>query len=310
MLAYIFRRLSYVLVTMFLVSLFTFVLIFATGTPEDFLIPVQPGRQPSEELRQRIRMKYGLDRPVPVQYFNYMRNILRGDLGESWYFHRPVASLLFDRFPNTARLALLIVATQLSLGIPLGIFAAMHRNSIYDRIIVISATTLISIPSFLIAILLIYFFGLQLGWFNTGGLNEPKDWVLPVLSVAIPGSVAYAILLRTIMLNALGDDYARTARAKGLSFQSTVIKHILPNALIPIVTQAGIELAYLLSGIVLIEFVFGIPGIGITIQRATQQKDIPVVLGAVFAGAIFVGVFNMTADLIAARLDPRIRLEK
>jgi peptide/nickel transport system permease protein len=134
--------------------------------------------------------------------------------------------------------------------------------------------------------------------------------VLPVVAVATPMSVGYGIFLRTNMLNAVAEDYARTARAKGLAYAKVVMKHILPNALIPVITMASIDLAYLFTGIVLVETVFAIPGVGITITRATSQKDIPVVMGSVFIGAVFIGSMNMIADIIAARLDPRIRLTK
>lgn len=308
MAAYIARRLLYVVFTMFAVSIITFGLIFASGDPAASLTPVRPGQQPSKELTERIRVKYGLDQPIPVQYLRYMGNILRGDLGDSWYFHRPVSELLIERFPNTLRLALMILATALLIGIPLGVLTALKKNSALDRVITVSSVAIISMPSFLIAVLLLYVFAFKLEWFPTGGVGSWKHWILPVASMAILLGVAYGIFLRTNMLNAVSADYARTARAKGLDTTRTNLKHVLPNALIPIVTLAGIDLAYLLTGVVLIETVFGIPGIGVAITRAATQRDIPVIMGSVFIAAIFIGIMNLGADIIVARLDPRIRL--
>ncbi len=308
MLTYVARRLLYVVITMFAVSLITFALIFASGDPAVALTPVRPGQQPSKELTERIRVKYGLDQPIPVQYVRYMGNILRGDLGESFYFHRPVAELLIERFPKTAQLAILILITSLLIGIPLGVITALKKNSVFDRIVTISSVAIISVPSFLVAVLLLYVFAFKLEWLPNGGTGTWKHLVLPVLSMALPMGVAYGIFLRTNMLNAVSADYARTARAKGLDATRTNLKHILPNALIPIVTLAGIDLAYLLTGVVLIETVFGIPGIGIAITRAATQRDIPVIMGSVFIGAIFIGIMNLIADIIVARLDPRVRL--
>ncbi len=313
MLAYSLRRVFYLLITLFFTTLLTFLLIFASGDPAEFLIPVRPGQQPSQALIEQIRKQYGLDQPLWVQYARYMSNILRGNLGNSWYFHRPVSQLIIERFPNTAKLAVAIWVVSLIVGILLGISMAMNKNSLFDRTGIVVSVILISIPEFLIGILLIFIFVNTLGLFKNVDPTQPKtldQFVLPVLTVALPRSVGYAISLRTTMLNAMGENYVRTARAKGLNFNRTVMKHVLPNALVPIVTMAGIDLAYLLTGVVIVETVFGIPGIGLAAVQATTQRDLPVVMGSVFITAVFIGSLNLVADLITARLDPRIRLEK
>jgi peptide/nickel transport system permease protein len=163
-------------------------------------------------------------------------------------------------------------------------------------------------PSFFLALIFIYVFAFQLKWLPFGGIDSPKHLIMPVFAVAIPMSVGYALFLRTNMLNAAGAEYSRTARSKGLGRWRVNFKHVLPNALIPVVTLASLDMAFLLTGIVLIERVFSIPGIGLQVLTATQQRDIPVVMGSVFFGALLIAAGNLIADILVARLDPRIRL--
>ena len=188
------------------------------------------------------------------------------------------------------------------------VLAALQRDSVLDHGILIGSSLLLGVPTFLLALLLIYFFAFQLKWFPLGGYGTWQHLVLPTLSVALPTGMGYAIFLRTNMLSILTADYIRTARSKGLSEQMVAMRHALPNALLPVVTLASIDLAYLLTGIVLIETVFQYPGIGLQVWQATQQKDIPVIMGSVFFGALLIGFGNLLADLLAAWLDPRIRL--
>ncbi len=293
---------------MLLVSVVSFVLVFVTGDPAVMMTPTKPGQQPDPALVETIRQQYGLDQPIPVQYVRYMGRLLQGDLGESYYFRRPVLELLTDKFPTTATLAALIMVTALLIGIPLGVIAAVRRNSLVDRAILFYSTVMISVPSFFLALVLIFFLSYQLRWFPLGGTGSLRHYVLPVISVALPTSVGYAIFLRTNMLNALSAEYARAARSKGLSRSKVNYKHVLPNALIPVVNLASLDMAYLLTGIVLIEQVFNIPGIGLQVLQAVRVRDVPVVMGSVFFGAILIGIGNLVADIITARLDPRIRL--
>lgn len=308
MIRFILRRFLWIVIALAVVSLLTFVLIFATGDPAIMLTPTRPGQMPDLKLVAMTRERYGLDQPIYIQYLRYMGNLLRGDLGDSYYFRRPVTELLAEKFPTTALMAGLILLTALGGGIPLGILAAVRRNTFIDRSILIFSTITISAPVIFIAILLIYFFAYRIKLFPLSGIGSIRHWVLPTLSVAVPVSVGYALVLRTTMLNALSADYVRTARGKGLSDGWIHFRHVLPNALMPVVTLASLDMAGLLTGVVLVEQIFGIPGMGQTVFKAVQSRDVPVVMGAVFFGALLIGLGNLIADLAAARLDPRIRL--
>ena len=198
--------------------------------------------------------------------------------------------------------------TALAIGLPLGVLAAIRRNTFIDRSILMVSTVLISAPTIFLAILLIYFFAYRLPVFPLSGTGSLRHWVLPTLSVALPIGLGYALFLRTSMLSVLSADYVRTAQSKGLTGGWIHFRHVLPNALIPIVTLASLDMAGLLTGVVLVEQIFSIPGLGQTVFKAVQNRDVPVVMGAVFFGAILIGIGNLIADLAAARLDPRIRL--
>lgn len=309
MMRYLLRRLLWVAITLGVVSLLTFVLVFATSDPALMLTPTRPGQMPNPKLVALIRQQYGLDQPLYRQYLSYMGNLLRGNLGDSYYFRRPVTALLAEKLPTTAFMAGLIMLTALAIGIPLGVLAAIRRNTLIDRSILIVATILISTPTILLAVLLIYFLAYRLPLFPLSGTGSIRHWVLPTLSVALPIGVGYAIFLRTTMLGALAADYVRTAQSKGLAGRWIHLRHVLPNALIPVVTLASLDMAGLLTGVVLVEQIFSIPGLGQTVFKAVQNRDVPVVMGAVFFGALLIGLGNLLADLAAAWLDPRIRLE-
>lgn len=308
MLRFILRRLLWIVMTLVVASLLTFSLIFAVGDPAVMLTPTRPGQAPKPQLVALIRKQYGLDQPIHIQYVRYMGNLLRGNLGDSYYFRRPVTQLLSEKFPVTACLAGLIMLTALGLGIPLGMLAAARRNTFLDRSILIVSSVLISVPTIFLAILLIYFFAYRIRLFPIGGTGSLQHWVLPTFSVALPMAVGYALFLRTSMLNALTADYVRTAQSKGVARRWIHVRHVLPNALIPVVTLASLDMAGLLTGVVVVEQIFGIPGLGQTVFKAVQNRDVPVVMGAVFFGAILIGTGNLLADLAVARLDPRIRL--
>jgi peptide/nickel transport system permease protein len=279
MMQYILRRLLWVAITLGVVSLLTFVLVFATGDPALMLTPTRPGQMPNPKLVALIRQQYGLDQPLYRQYLSYMGNLLRGNLGDSYYFRRPVAALLAEKLPTTALMAGLIMGTALGIGIPLGVLAAVQRNTFIDRSILIFSTVLISAPTILLAVLLIYFFAYRLPLFPLSGTGSIRHWVLPTLSVALPIGVGYAIFLRTTMLSMLSADYVRTAQSKGLARGWIHLRHVLPNALIPVVTLASLDMAGLLTGVVLVEQIFSIPGLGQTVFKAVQNRDVPVVMG-------------------------------
>ena len=309
MLTYIIRRLLWIFLTMFFVSAVTFALIFVSpGDPALLLIGARPGFQRDETLVPQVRKRFSLNEQIHIQYLKYMSNVVRGEFGYSYFFKRPVAELLFEKLPNTALLAALILLTALLLGIPMGVLITVKQNSWIDQLYVIFGTVIISIPSFFLAELLIFLFAFTLRLFPIGGFGTPAHVVLPVLSVALPSSVGYALLLRTTMLTMLSTEYARTARAKGLRERLVALRHVLPNALIPIATTVALDLAVYMTGIVLVETIFSWPGIGLAASRAAIQKDVPVIMGSVLFASLLIGLGNLLADLFAARLDPRITL--
>jgi peptide/nickel transport system permease protein len=245
---------------------------------------------------------------VHIQYLKYMSNVVRGEFGYSYFYKRSVGSLLFEKFPNTALLAGVIMLVSLLIGLPLGVLVSAYRNTWLDKSFIALTTVIISIPPFFFALLLIFVFAFRLQLVPTGGYGSLRHLILPVFSVATSMAVSYALFLRTNMLTLFDTEFARTARAKGLLERTVAMRHVLPNALLPIVTLASIDLAFLLTGIVLIERVFNWPGIGLVVSRAAEQKDIPVILGSVMFGALLIGVGNLIADVLAARMDPRIKL--
>lgn len=311
MITYIAQRLLWIGFTLICVSLLTFLLIFASpGDPAALLVPHRPGEFADDPaLIAQTRAKYGLDQPIYVQYARYMGNLLQGDFGYSYHFQRPVLQVLLDRFPSTALLAGTITLVSVLIGIPMGILMALRNKSLLDRGFAVMGMVIISLPSFLLALLLIYLFAFTLKIFPSGGSGSLAHLVLPTLSVALPTGIFYAIVLRSSMLDALGTDYVRTAASKGLEQRTIALRHMLPNAVLPVVTMASLNLAGLLTGIVLVEQVFNWPGIGLQALKATQLKDVPVVMGSVFFGALLIGLGNLLADLLAAWLDPRVRLE-
>jgi ABC-type dipeptide/oligopeptide/nickel transport system permease component len=308
MFEYVLRRFFFIFITLLAVTALSYGLIFASGDPALMLAPHKPGLDPSPEVVEAVRKQYNLDKPLPVQYLTYLSQLARGELGDSYYFRRPVRDLLFEKFPNTLLLATLILCVAMLVGLPLGLIAAIYRNSWIDRLIITVCTLAIALPSFFLALVFIYFIAFRARLLPIGGYGTPAHLILPVLSVAVPLAAGYILFLRSNVLNQISTEYARTARAKGLAARVVAVRHILPNALIPVVTLAGLDLAYLLTGVVLVESVFNYPGIGLQVLTAVTNRDIPVVLGSVLMAALLVGVGNLMTDLIVARLDPRIRL--
>ena len=307
MTAYIVRRIFWAIVVLFGVSLFTFLLMFVgPSDPARALV----GDRAGEATIKAVRLQYGLDQPIYVQYTRYMGHLVQGDLGDSFYFQIPVREALFGAFPATAKLALSIMVVALTLGIPVGMITALRANSPLDRGLTIFGLLTISVPSFLFGLLLIYFFAFKLALFPIGGYGEGAiaNLVLPTLTVALPWGAWYAIILRSNMLDVLGADFTRTAYAKGLRERSVAIDHLLRNAILPLVTMVGMDLASLLTGIVLVEQVFNWPGIGWQALTAARNFDVPMILGSVLFGALLLAVANLVVDVLYTFLDPRVRL--
>jgi peptide/nickel transport system permease protein len=307
MVGYVLRRLLWIGITLWGVSLLTFALLFAG--PKDAAQALSGGRAAAgsvEALRQRL----GLDRPVHEQYLTYLGNLLRGDLGDSFYFGSPVADALREGFPATLQLALTIFVLSVAFGVPLGVISAMRRGGLLDRSLMVTGLVAISIPSFLFGIVLLYVFAFRLKLFPVGGYGTPAHLVLPALTVALPWAAWYGIVLRSNMLDAVTLDFARTAEAKGLNPWVVAWRHLLPNALLSVVTMLGMDLAGLLTGLALVEYIFGWPGIGWQALKAAQRFDVPMIMGSVLFGALLIGLANLAVDLLYGGLDPRVRITR
>lgn len=305
MTTYIIRRLVFCLVTLLGISIITYVLVYA-GPVDPTRVLAGPRAQGASI--ETLRKTLGLDQPFYVQYLKYMGQLLRGNMGMSWYFNRPVVEALFARFPSTGMLAVLIICTEMVIGIPLGALAALKAHSILDRGVLMGGLVLMSMPSFFFGLLLIYFLAFRLQLLPIGGSGGLRHMVLPVITVALPGSVWYAIMLRSNMLDVASADYVRTARAKGVPEKWVLLRHMLRNAILPVLTMAGMDFAALLTGIVIIETLFNYPGIGWQAAQAAGHMDVPMIMGSVLFASALIAVANLVVDVLYAVVDPRVRL--
>jgi peptide/nickel transport system permease protein len=304
MLSYVFRRLLWIAITLWGVSVLTFGLLFAG--PTDAAQALSGSRAQAESV-EMLRQQLGLDRPMHEQYLTYLGGLLRGDLGESYYFRSPVSTALVERFPATVQLALAIFILAVALGVPLGVVSAMRRGGLLDRALMVTGLVAISIPSFLFGLLLLYFFAFRLKLFPVGGYGSLAHLILPALTVALPWAAWYGIVLRSNMLDTISLDFARTAKAKGLGSWTIAWRHLLPNALLSVVTMLGMDLAGLLTGLALVEYIFSWPGIGWQALQAAQRFDVPMIMGSVLFGSLLIGLANLVVDLVYGWLDPRVR---
>jgi peptide/nickel transport system permease protein len=307
MLAYIIRRIIYGAAVLLGTSIITFTIAF--------VIPADPavamaGAKADPQTLATIRHQLGLDRPVYLQYAHYLGRALHGDLGRSYIRRTSVTQLILSRFPATAILALSAMALSLALGIPMGMVAAAWRGRAVDNLLLIFSLALISVPVFWLGTMLLIAGGLYLRSFPLGGFDGFKSLVLPTIALALGSAGYYSRILHTNLVEALDQDYIRTARGKGLSAAQALIRHAMANATLPLVTLAGLDLAGLLSGVVLTETVFNWPGIGRLAYEAVFNLDIPLIMGTVLFSAFLVVVANLVVDLLYAWLDPRIRLNE
>jgi peptide/nickel transport system permease protein len=294
---------------MLLILLATSVLVFVVGrlAPGD---PVQMlmGDLRSPALEARIRRELGLDRPLWEQYVRYAGGLLRGDLGQSYASPgRPIAGMIGQALPVTARLAAVTVVLALLLGVPLGVLSAVGRGSVPDVLARVLALSGMSVPSFVVAILLIQALALGLHLVPVSGWGEPRHYLLPVLALLVQPLAYVARMTRASVLQVLGEDYVRTAHAKGLPGRRVLLRHVLPNAAIAVITVAGLALSYALTGSFVVETIFRVPGLGQAAVGALFLRDYPMVqaVGLLYA-AVFV-LTNLLADLGYALVDPRIR---
>ena len=302
---YLLRRLIGAVGVIFSVATITFVMIFLM--PGDAARMYAGPRAPQAEV-DRIRELWGLNDPLPVQYIRYLGRAIQGDLGNSTRDKRPVLKAVLERLPATLELALAGLCVELAIGLPLGIVAALRPGSWIDQAATTFALIGISVPQFALGLVALYLFGFVIPIFPLGGYGTPIHVVLPALVLGVGGTAFYSRVLRNSILEVTGEDYIRTARAKGLAPRWVLLRHILRNALMPVVTLAGLDLALLLGGVVVIEAVFGWPGIGLQAWTAIRNQDTPMVMGTVLFASIAVVGLNLLVDLLYIALDPRVRL--
>jgi len=288
------------------VTCVAFLLVSLSGDPAFILLPPDAGA----EQRSAFRRLYGLDRPLPVQYASYVSHVARGDFGRSFAFGRPAIDIVLERLPATLFLTATAVALGIAIGIPAGVLAAVRAGTLGDRAVMAMVLLGQSVPTFWLGLLMIRIFAVNLRWLPVSGYGGVLNLVMPALALGLYLAALLARLTRSEMLEALAQDYVRTARAKGLSERAVTIVHALKNALLPVVTLIGLQLGALLGGAVVTETVFAWPGIGTLILDAILRKDYPVLLAAVELVAAGFIVINMSLDLLYGYLDPRLRLAR
>jgi peptide/nickel transport system permease protein len=303
---YIARRVGYSLLSLLLLSLTIFLFIRLTGDPTALL--TEPGA--SEDDIAAIKRKFGLDQPLWTQYAVFIGSVLRGDLGDSFYYQTPVLELYLSRLPNSLILAASAMSFSLLLGIPTGILAAVRVGKFWDTIGKMFALLGLSMPSFLVGLLMILLFSVYLEWLPSSGAGGPWHLLMPAFALGWYFAAAHMRLTRSSMLEVMGSEYIKLARLKGLSETRVIAKHAFKNALIPVITLAGINLINMINVAVVVETVFAWPGIGRLLYEGVSFRDFPVVQGVVIIGGAMIVVVNLLVDIVYAIIDPRIRLEK
>ncbi len=298
------RRLAQSLLILLGVSMITFVLLY--WLPAD---PVRQiaGRSATPQTVENIRQQLGLDQPLWVQYWRYLGGLVQGDLGRSYLQKTEVSTLIASRLPASLLLMAGAIFAELLIGLSMGIIAALRRGTVTDQSLMIVSFIGVSAPQFVVGLLLLYVFAVQLGWFPIGGYGTFAHLVLPSMTLGILGSGWYSRMMRSSMIEVLRQDYIRTARAKGLNRMRIIFRHALPNAILPIIAMIGIDIGIFMGGIVVVESVFGWPGIGQLAWQAIQRVDIPIIMGVTLVSATAIVIGNLLADFISMIVDPRIR---
>ena len=304
---YVVRRLLWMVVVLFFVSLITFLLAFAVpGDPAKSIA----GTHATPEILAKIRHNLGLDLPIYKQYGLYLWHLLHGDMGYSYMTYLPVRTAILQRFPATVMIAMFGIFFELLIGIPIGMISALRQYGFRDRTFTIFSLLFLSMPMFFLGMILMYVFAFQSQIFPLGGYEgwaHPIYGILPGLTLGLTGAAWYSRLLRSSMLDILNADFVKAARAKGLPERTVVWRHIMRNAWSPIVTLLGMDVGWFLGGVLIIEIVFGIPGIGGQAYQAIQNQDLPMIMGTVLFAALLVTVSNFVVDLAYTWLDPRVK---
>ena len=315
---YIIRRLLWVIVLLIVVSAVTFLIFYALPSADPAVL--RAGRSPNPALIASIRHNLGLDKPIYVQYWRYMKGVvLHFNFGYSYQFSQPVRTMIFERLPATISLTVGAVIVWLMIGLPIGILSAVRSRSVMDRTAMGGALLAISAPSYWLGLVALFLFANDIGIIKifdgagtyTGLTADPGRWfgslLLPWMVLAAAFAAFYSRLLRANLIEVMSEDYIRTARAKGLSERRVIFRHGVRSAITPIVTVLGLDIGGLLGGAILIETVFNIPGVGRLAYQGIENADLPVIQGTVLFGAFFIVFANLIVDIVYAFLDPRVR---
>jgi peptide/nickel transport system permease protein len=304
MLSYLVNRLVSAVTTIFIVSIVVFTVTRLSGDPVRLMLPIEATNQDVEELRHRL----GFDRPLPVQYADFVVRALSGDLGESLRFKQPALGVILERLPATAALASAAMVVALLVAVPAGILSAVNRGGWIDGISRAISLLGQALPAYWVGIMLIILFAVTLRWLPAAGAGSPLSVVLPAVTLGLWPMARIARVLRSSLLESLSADYVRTARAKGLRQNRVVLGHALRNALLPTVTVIGLSFGIIFGGAIVTETVFAWPGVGRLLLDAVSQRDYPLVQAIVLMFAVIFLVVNLAVDLLYGLLDPRVRL--
>lgn len=304
MFRYILKRIAAIPIMLIVVSIILFCLVnMSKVDPSVTLL----GANATQEQRDQLAEELGLNDPLPVQYLTYIKNMLKGDFGYSWYSQRDVLDEIKARFPITVKLAVITIVYSVIVGIPLGVLCAVKQYHWIDSTITTTAMCLTGIPEFWIGLMLQLVFAFKLHWLPTYGIKTWQGWIMPVFCLSLPYVSSFIRNVRATMLDCIRQDYVRTARAKGNKEMVVIFKHALRNAMLPIITMIGTMIAGLLAGALVIENIFAIPGIGYYIVQSITNKDTPVVMTGVLFIAVFYLLIMVVIDILYAVVDPRIR---
>lgn len=301
---FILRRLAQAIPVVLFISIITFGMIY--------YLPADPARlyagpSATVETVDRIREELGLNAPLWQQYTGYLWRLAHGDLGFSYRKQIPVRELIASRMPYTMALIIAGIFVELVVGLPIGIVSALKQGRWPDRAGMLFALVFVSIPSFWLGLMLLYWFGYKIPIFPLGGATSPSSIVLPALAAGLGGAAWYARMMRSSMLDVLSNDFVRTARAKGLQRVHVLNRHIMPNSLNPIITMAGMDIPWFIGGVVIIERIFNWPGVGRLAVEAIETVDVPLIMGTTIVSAVIVVISGILIDIVQGAVDPRIR---
>ncbi len=322
MVRHVAKRLLFAIPLLFGIATATFFMMqLAPGDPLDMYLEPQRQRQVDPEVIELLREKYGLDQPIHIQYVRWLRNVLRGDFGESFRHRRPVSDLLLEAVPYTLQLTVLAVLFDALVGITLGIVSAVRQYSLLDKVVTLGSLVIYAIPGFWLALMLVLVFSVHLGWFPTSqtrsmdyeflsfwGKVGDRVWhlVLPVFVMGIASAAGTARYMRNKLLEVLSEDYVIAARARGFTERSVILKHALRNALIPIITIYGLSLPFLLGGATIVETIFAWPGMGRLAVAGVAGRDYPLIMATMLIAAVLTVMGSLLADITYAWVDPRV----